>query len=71
MLSTTLNSKSATPETVTADAIARAHSVSKRTVTNWLQRRIIPAIRVGRVLRFDPAKVKAALEKFEQKEVTR
>ena len=42
------------PETVIADAIARAHSVSKRTVTNWLQRRIIPAIRVGRVLRVVP-----------------
>ena len=42
------------PETVIADAIARAHSVSKRTVTNWPQRRIIPAIRVGRVLRVVP-----------------
>ena len=71
MIPGSLKQNSAAPETVTIDTIARAHSVSKRTVTNWLKRRIIPAIRIGRVLRSDPAKVKAALEKFEQQEVTR
>jgi excisionase family DNA binding protein len=45
--------------------------ISRRTVGNWISRRIIPSIRIGRVLLFDLAKVKTALEKFERIEITR
>lgn len=39
-----------------------------RTLRTWLQLRKIPFLRVGhRTLLFDPAKVRAALQKFEVK----
>lgn len=50
---------------------AAACGVSQRTITNWLRARVIPCVRVSRVVRFDMAKVKNALERFESKEVTR
>ncbi len=58
-------------ETVTAAELARSYKVSRRCITNWIASRRIPCLKIGRVLRFEPAKVRAALEKFEQKEVTR
>lgn len=60
------------PELVTVKVLsAKLGGISRRTVGNWIARRIIPSIRIGRVLLFDVAKVKAALEKFERVEVTR
>ncbi|MBK8041156.1 MAG: helix-turn-helix domain-containing protein [Verrucomicrobiaceae bacterium] len=53
------------------EQLAKLLNVSRRTLTNFVQRRIIPSISVGRVRLFDLEKVKAALEKFEQTEVTR
>jgi excisionase family DNA binding protein len=45
--------------------IARVIKVSPRTVDNLMRRRAIPFIRIGRVVRFDVARVKAALRRFE------
>lgn len=59
------------PETWTAFDVARTYGVSRRCVSNWLRARIIPCIRVGRVLRFHPDRVREAMAKFEQKEITR
>ena len=69
MNNNTENSKEGVLET--AAEMARVHRVSRRTIGNWVRSRAIPCLRIGRVLRFDPAKVKAALERFEQQEVTR
>lgn len=41
--------------------LAAALGVSRRTLTTWNQRRIIPSIRVGRVLRYELEAVKTAL----------
>lgn len=45
--------------------IAREIKVSPRTIQNLMARRVIPFIRVGRLVRFDVARVKAALRQFE------
>lgn len=45
--------------------IAREIKVSPRTIDNYMARRVIPFIRIGRVVRFDVARVKAALRRFE------
>ena len=58
-------------ELITGDEVARRYKVSRRCVTNWINARIVPCIRVGRVLRFHPERVREAMERYEQKEVTR
>jgi len=50
--------------------VARANSVSTRTVDNWMQQRLIPFVRLSaRCVRFHLPSVLAALRKFEVKEV--
>jgi hypothetical protein len=41
-------------------------SVTPRTLRNWRSQRLVPFIKVRKVILFDPAKVLAALEKFER-----
>lgn len=55
-----------TPALFRPDQLAKLLNVSRRTLTNFVQRRIIPSICVGRIRLFDLEKVKAALEKFEE-----
>ena len=45
------------------DDVARVFNVSRKTVFNWMQRRLIPYVRIGHTIRFDPAEVKAAILK--------
>jgi excisionase family DNA binding protein len=45
------------------DDVARVFNVSTKTVFNWMQRRLIPYVRIGHTIRFDPAEVKAAILK--------
>jgi hypothetical protein len=55
---------------VTKDVVARAASVSPRTIENWMGQRRIPYIRLSpRCVRFHITSVLAALRKFEVKEV--
>jgi excisionase family DNA binding protein len=52
-----------TKDWVTARQIAARYSVTKPTVFNWLHAGVIPArVAVGRIFRFDPDEVDAALE---------
>jgi excisionase family DNA binding protein len=51
--------------------IAKRCNVSTRTVDSWLHSRKIPAIKVGRTVRFRWNAVEAALIRFERKEITR
>lgn len=50
--------------------IAKRCNVSTRTVDYWLQNRTIPAIKIGRSIRFRWNAVEAALIRFERKEIT-
>jgi len=43
-----------TDELITGEELARLLKVSRRCLTNWINARIIPCIRIGRVLRFHP-----------------
>jgi Helix-turn-helix domain len=43
--------------------------ISARSITNWRERRVIPFIKIKGVIMFDVHKVKAALERFERKEI--
>jgi hypothetical protein len=55
---------------VTKDVVARAASVSPRTIENWMGQRRIPYIRLSsRCVRFHVTSVLGALRRFEVKEV--
>jgi len=58
-------------ELLTPDQCARKLNISRRCLGNWTKQRLVPMVKIGRVCRFDFHKVKAALDKFEQVEVTR
>jgi len=50
--------------------VAAVLNVSPRTVDNWMVQRLIPFIRLSaRLIRFDLERVKAALARYEIKEV--
>ena len=49
--------------------IAKFIGVSERTISNMVRRRQIPMIKFGRNVRFDPVRVRKALEKFEIREL--
>ena len=49
--------------------LAQELNVSVRTVDNLMARRAIPYIKIGRLVRFDVQKVKAALARFEVRAV--
>ena len=58
-------------EPVTKRLVARAASVSCRTVDNWIRDKRIPVIRLSpRCVRFHLPRVLAALGRFEIREVT-
>lgn len=64
------SAEAAAPETaailLTAQQLARALGVSRRTLTTWDQRGIIPSLCVGRVRRYELDRVRAALRQYEQ-----
>ena len=45
--------------------IADYIGVSERTISNMMRKRIIPVIKIGKSVRFDPSKVRKALDKYE------
>ena len=67
----TTASNSITAELLTPEQTANKLSISRRCLGNWTRSRVIPSVLIGRVRRYDFAKVKASLEKFEQTEITR
>lgn len=54
------------PDLLTARQLAAALGISRRTLTTWDQRGIIPSLRVGRVRRYEPDRVRAALRHHQQ-----
>lgn len=61
----------ASGELFTPEQTAKKLKISRRCLGNWTRARVIPSVLIGRVRRYDFAKVKAALDKFEQEEITR
>jgi hypothetical protein len=47
--------------------MAQELGVSLRTLKGWVATRLVPYMKVNRLVLFEPAKVKAALEKLERK----
>ena len=45
--------------------LAQHYSISLRTVTNLMRRRVVPYVKVGRVVRFDQHGCDQAMRKFE------
>ena len=41
--------------------------ISLRTLKSWVATRLVPCVKVNRVVLFEPAKVKGALERLERK----
>ncbi len=50
--------------------VAKAYSVSTRTVANWCSGRRIPYLKVGRSVRFNPEAVSQALKRLVIREVS-
>ncbi|MEK0448527.1 MAG: Helix-turn-helix domain [Verrucomicrobiota bacterium] len=44
-------------------AMATRYRVSTRTITNWVRDGILPAIKIGNILRFDPDSCDIALKR--------
>jgi excisionase family DNA binding protein len=55
--------EAASPYLRPAEAV-RLLPVSRRTLSNWQRRRVIPFYRIGRTVMFKRADIEAALERF-------
>jgi excisionase family DNA binding protein len=55
------------PNLLRQKELAEALHVSERCIRNWQERRIVPFIKIGRVVLFEIDKVMSALERFERK----
>ena len=49
----------------TKAGLAQHFSISLRTVTNLMRRRVLPYVKIGRVVRFDLPACEQSLKKFE------
>ena len=52
------------PGLLTKEEIAGHYSIGLRTVNAWMKKRILPYLKIGRVVRFNLADCDAALSKF-------
>jgi len=64
---TTSNAPLGPAPLLTKEQVARNCQVSLRTVENWTKRRVIPAIKVRRTVRYRWAAVEEGLRKWERK----
>jgi excisionase family DNA binding protein len=55
------------PNLLRQKELAEALRVSERCIRNWQERRIIPFVKIGRVVLFDIEKVMSCLNRFERK----
>jgi hypothetical protein len=46
--------------------MAKELGISERLLKDWVSKRLVPFIKIRRLVLFDPAKVAAALSKFER-----
>jgi hypothetical protein len=55
---------------ITKAQFAAAKNICLRTLDKWMYGRVIPFIKIGRLVRLDPQKCDAALEEFEQRSIS-
>jgi hypothetical protein len=55
---------------ITSEQYAAAKDICLRTLDRWMRGRVIPFVKIGRVVRLDPEKADRALESFERKSVS-
>ena len=60
-----MTNKAETRRLDTIGDVSRALQVSERTIQNWMKRKMIPYLKIGRNVRFDLNEVLKALAKFE------
>ncbi len=53
-------------ELLTQVQMARILGISRRSLATWVRNKTVPMIKIRGYCRFDPAKVRAALEQYEQ-----
>jgi hypothetical protein len=53
------------------EAYAESRGFSIHTLRYWIRIRVIPSLKIGRLIAIDPAKADAALARFERKAVTK
>jgi excisionase family DNA binding protein len=60
-----------TPESglVTKPELAKIARVSTRTIDNWIKKKVVPYLKIGRLVRFDARRCLTALSRFEKHEV--
>ena len=63
------NSVSTSSGLLNRKQIADYIGVSERTISNMMRKRLIPVIKIGKSVRFDPTKVRKALDKYEIEEI--
>ncbi|MDB6005864.1 MAG: hypothetical protein JWR15_2851 [Prosthecobacter sp.] len=51
---------------LTPEQLARRLGISRRSLSTWTRHKIVPMIKVGRICRFDPVQVRAALALYDQ-----
>lgn len=52
------------------NGITHRYGICRRSTQNLMNRRILPYVKIGRIVRFDVAACDAAMKKFEIKSVT-
>ena len=59
-----------TPESglVTKPELAKILRVSTRTIDNWIKGKVVPHLKIGRLVRFDARRCLSALLRFEKRE---
>jgi hypothetical protein len=55
------------PVLATTRGLAARYQVSGRTIQNWMCRKILPVLKIGRAVRFNVAACDRALARFERK----
>jgi hypothetical protein len=51
--------------------LARRYCVSTRTIQNWLAAKVLPVVRLGRIVRFDIVACDEVIRRFERKAARR
>ena len=54
---------------ITKLELASIYKVSRRTISYWMTRKMIPFVRIGNVVRFDPKQVEEALANYTVKAI--
>ena len=53
---------------VTKSELAKILRVSTRTIDNWIKAKVLPHLKIGRLVRFDARRCLSALLRFEKRE---